>query len=88
MYLILEYAPRGELYKELQKNHILDEQRTATVRWGKTGGSSIHEFTVDWGGRRLLLVIVVSVQIVLSLNFILLSLYNDIYTLQFHIWIP
>ncbi|XP_059760457.1 aurora kinase C isoform X2 [Balaenoptera ricei] len=31
MYLILEYAPRGELYKELQKSHTLDEQRTATV---------------------------------------------------------
>lgn len=53
VYLILEYAPRGELYKELQKNHILDEQRTATVRWGKTGGSSIHEFTVDWGGKEV-----------------------------------
>ncbi|KAB1273244.1 Aurora kinase C [Camelus dromedarius] len=31
VYLILEYAPRGELYKELQKNHTLDEQRTATI---------------------------------------------------------
>uniref|UniRef100_A0A8C6CSL4 non-specific serine/threonine protein kinase n=1 Tax=Moschus moschiferus TaxID=68415 RepID=A0A8C6CSL4_MOSMO len=31
VYLILEYAPRGELYKELQKSHTFDEQRTATV---------------------------------------------------------
>ncbi|XP_006868323.1 PREDICTED: aurora kinase C [Chrysochloris asiatica] len=31
VYLILEYAPRGELYKELQKCHRLDEQRTATI---------------------------------------------------------
>eukprot|EP00071_Canis_lupus_P025666 XP_022259223.1 uncharacterized protein LOC102155336 [Canis lupus familiaris] len=31
VYLILEYAPRGELYKELQKSHTLDEQHTATI---------------------------------------------------------
>ncbi|XP_005369336.1 aurora kinase C [Microtus ochrogaster] len=31
VYLILEYAPRGELYKELQRNRVLDEQRTATI---------------------------------------------------------
>ncbi|XP_059137577.1 aurora kinase C [Peromyscus eremicus] len=31
VYLILEYAPRGELYKELQRNQTLDEQRTATI---------------------------------------------------------
>ncbi|CAO2627091.1 Zinc finger protein 264 [Lemmus lemmus] len=31
VYLILEYAPRGELYKELQRNHVLDEQRAATI---------------------------------------------------------
>ncbi|XP_032706799.1 aurora kinase C-like [Lontra canadensis] len=31
VYLILEYAPRGELYKELQKSHTLDEQRTVTI---------------------------------------------------------
>ncbi|XP_045388487.1 aurora kinase C [Lemur catta] len=31
IYLILEYAPRGELYKELQKNQKFDEQRTATI---------------------------------------------------------
>ena len=40
MYLILEYAPRGELYKELQKSHTLDEQRTATVRWEAEGSGS------------------------------------------------
>lgn len=32
IYLILEYAPGGELYKELQRNQKLDQQRTATVR--------------------------------------------------------
>ncbi|ELW63574.1 Serine/threonine-protein kinase 12, partial [Tupaia chinensis] len=31
IYLILEYAPRGELYKELQKSRTFDEQRTATI---------------------------------------------------------
>lgn len=31
IYLILEYAPRGELYKELQKSGTFDEQRTATI---------------------------------------------------------
>ncbi|XP_019833866.2 aurora kinase C-like [Bos indicus] len=31
VYLILEYAPRGELYKELQNSHAFDEPRTATV---------------------------------------------------------
>ncbi|XP_036883034.1 aurora kinase B isoform X4 [Manis javanica] len=31
IYLILEYAPRGELYKELQKSSTFDEQRTATI---------------------------------------------------------
>lgn len=30
VYLILEYAPRGELYKELQKEKKFSEQRTAT----------------------------------------------------------
>uniref|UniRef100_A0A8C2SXC4 non-specific serine/threonine protein kinase n=1 Tax=Coturnix japonica TaxID=93934 RepID=A0A8C2SXC4_COTJA len=32
VYLILEYAPRGELYKELQRCRRLDEPRSATVR--------------------------------------------------------
>lgn len=32
IYLILEYAPGGELYKELQRHQKLDQQRTATVR--------------------------------------------------------
>lgn len=31
VYLILEYAPHGEVYKELQKATKFDEQRTATV---------------------------------------------------------
>ena len=31
VYLILEYAPRGELYKELQKEKKFDEKRSATV---------------------------------------------------------
>lgn len=31
VYLILEYAPRGELYKELQKEKKFTEKRTATV---------------------------------------------------------
>nr|XP_009685068.1 PREDICTED: aurora kinase B-A-like [Struthio camelus australis] len=31
VYLILEYAPRGELYKELQKCRHFDEQRSATL---------------------------------------------------------
>uniref|UniRef100_A0A3Q3GRJ8 non-specific serine/threonine protein kinase n=1 Tax=Labrus bergylta TaxID=56723 RepID=A0A3Q3GRJ8_9LABR len=30
VYLVLEYAPRGEMYKELQKCGRFDEQRTAT----------------------------------------------------------
>ncbi len=34
VYLILEYAPRGELYKELQKEKKFPEDRTATVRRG------------------------------------------------------
>ena len=38
IYLILEYAPRGELYKELQKSHTFDEQRTATVGKGWAPG--------------------------------------------------
>ncbi|XP_006903022.1 PREDICTED: aurora kinase C-like [Elephantulus edwardii] len=31
VFLILEYAPRGEVYKELQKFHRFSEQRTATI---------------------------------------------------------
>ena len=31
VYLILEYAPRGELYKELQKEKKFSETRAATV---------------------------------------------------------
>ncbi|NXH23443.1 AURKB kinase, partial [Bucco capensis] len=32
IFLILEYAPRGELYKELQRARSLEPSRTATVR--------------------------------------------------------
>lgn len=32
VFLVLEYAPRGELYKELQRYGRFDDQRTATVR--------------------------------------------------------
>jgi serine/threonine protein kinase len=31
VYLILEYAPKGELYKELQRAKRLDDKRCATV---------------------------------------------------------
>ena len=31
VYLILEYAPKGELYKELQKCKYFSERRAATV---------------------------------------------------------
>lgn len=31
VYLILEFAPKGELYKELTKNTRFNDQRTATV---------------------------------------------------------
>ncbi len=31
MYLILEYAPRGELYKELTKRKYFDEATAANV---------------------------------------------------------
>ena len=42
VYLILEYAPRGELYKELQKEKKFSEQRAATVSSSDTlGGGKI-----------------------------------------------
>ncbi|XP_011357224.1 aurora kinase B isoform X1 [Pteropus vampyrus] len=49
IYLILEYAPRGELYKELQKSRTFDEQRTATVGKGwapgaPAGGARLGEY--------------------------------------------
>lgn len=31
VFLVLEYAPRGEMYKELQRYGRFDDQRTATV---------------------------------------------------------
>ena len=43
VYLILEYAPRGELYKELQNSHAFDEPRTATVRQRRLR-ARVHEF--------------------------------------------
>jgi len=42
VYLILEYAPKGELYKELQKNVRFNDQRTATVC------QTSCTFTVSW----------------------------------------
>ena len=33
VYLILEYAAKGELYKELQKCNRFPEDRAANVRW-------------------------------------------------------
>jgi len=32
VYFILEYAPKGELYKELQRNGRFTDHHTATVR--------------------------------------------------------
>lgn len=31
---MLEFAPKGELYKELQRNKRFNDQRTATVSFG------------------------------------------------------
>ena len=47
VYLILEYAPKGELYKALQRSHTFDEQRTATVR-REGSGSRVYNGLV-WG---------------------------------------
>ena len=38
VYLILEYAPRGELYKELTKASRFSDQRSATVRSAPISG--------------------------------------------------
>ena len=35
VYLILEYAPKGELYKDLQREKKFTEEKTATVSLGK-----------------------------------------------------
>ncbi len=43
VYLILEYAPRGELYKELKRETKFDEKRTATV---STHMSATSPFTL------------------------------------------
>ena len=45
--MILEYAPRGELYKELQKSRTFDEQRTATV--GAGGHLGYWQGPGGWG---------------------------------------
>ena len=49
VYLILEYAPRGELYKELQKEKKFSEQRAATVSSTDTlgGGKVMGEVVED-----------------------------------------
>lgn len=47
IYLILEYAPRGELYKELQKSRTFDQQRTATV--GKGWAPGTPAVACGWG---------------------------------------
>lgn len=47
IYLILEYAPRGELYKELQKCRTFDEQRTATVG-ADHGGAGRRSDILPW----------------------------------------
>jgi len=51
VYLILEYAPKGELYKELQKEKKFSEQRAATVSYLVLCGGAksrrnilLHEF--------------------------------------------
>jgi len=46
VYLILEYAPKGELYKELQKNIKFNEQRSATVRHHSNSWDCICVFTL------------------------------------------
>uniref|UniRef100_A0A8C4J868 non-specific serine/threonine protein kinase n=1 Tax=Dromaius novaehollandiae TaxID=8790 RepID=A0A8C4J868_DRONO len=52
VYLILEYAPRGELYKELQKCRHFDEQRSATVPPSLVGhqDGATREVPVPLGG--------------------------------------
>jgi len=44
VYLILEYAPKGELYKELQKCKYFSERRAATV---STNSPSSHAFVYE-----------------------------------------
>lgn len=45
VYLILEYAPKGELYKELQKCKYFSERRAATVSY--TSANSLYIFQLD-----------------------------------------
>ena len=44
VYLILEYAPKGELYKELQKNTRFNDGRTATVSIHSNSKNGIHSW--------------------------------------------
>ena len=44
VYLILEYAARGELYKELTKRGRFSERRAASVRRCAGGGAGLDTF--------------------------------------------
>lgn len=50
VYLILEYAPKGELYKELQKQGRFDEKRAATVSMFKKKKNSTVLNNMDHKG--------------------------------------
>lgn len=50
VYLILEYAPKGELYKELQKQGRFDEKRAATVSMFKKKKNSTVLNNMDHTG--------------------------------------
>lgn len=43
IFLMLEYAPKGELYKELQKKKRFDDTRTATVSTKLNGAALLVE---------------------------------------------
>ena len=44
VYIILEFAPRGELYKELTKRGRFSERRAASVRRCAGGGAGLDTF--------------------------------------------
>ncbi|KAG6498582.1 hypothetical protein ZIOFF_038302 [Zingiber officinale] len=48
VYLILEYAAKGELYKELQKSKCFSERRTATFTNLKYSRVEIDEVWFEW----------------------------------------
>ncbi|KAG6533168.1 hypothetical protein ZIOFF_007034 [Zingiber officinale] len=48
VYLILEYAAKGELYKELQKSKCFNERRTATFTNLKYSRVEIDEVRFEW----------------------------------------